>query len=78
MIAGLETPIEGCITIGEEEVTHLPAEKRDVTTVFQCYALFPHWNVLANVDYGLKAARRPRAEIAARVTEGWRFRIAWW
>lgn len=69
MIAGLESPTEGHITIGEDEVTHLPAEKRDVTMVFQSYALFPHMNVMANVGYGLKVARRPRAEIAARVSE---------
>ena len=69
MIAGLEDPSEGSITIGEEDVTHLPAEKRDVTMVFQSYALFPHMNVRANVGYGLKVARRPRTEIVERVTE---------
>ena len=69
MIAGLEDPTEGSITIGEDEVTHLPAEKRDVTMVFQSYALFPHMNVRANVGYGLSVARRPRAEIAERVDE---------
>ncbi len=69
MIAGLEDPTEGTITIGADEVTHLPAEKRDVTMVFQSYALFPHMNVRANVGYGLKVARRPRAEVTARVDE---------
>ncbi len=69
MIAGLEDPSDGVITIGEDEVTHLPAEKRDVTMVFQSYALFPHMNVFSNVAYGLKVAQRPRAEIAAGVAE---------
>jgi iron(III) transport system ATP-binding protein len=69
MIAGLEEPTSGSITIGDEDVTHLPAEKRDVTMVFQSYALFPHMNVFENVAYGLKVARRPRPEIAARVAE---------
>jgi iron(III) transport system ATP-binding protein len=69
MIAGLEEPTSGSILIGEEDVTHLPAEKRDVTMVFQSYALFPHMNVFENVAYGLKVARRPRAEIASRVAE---------
>ncbi|MBL4916838.1 ABC transporter ATP-binding protein [Tabrizicola sp. DMG-N-6] len=69
MIAGLEEPTAGSITIGDEDVTHLPAEKRDVTMVFQSYALFPHMNVFENVAYGLKVARRPRPEIAARVAE---------
>ena len=67
MIAGLEEPSEGAITIGDDEVTHLPAEKRDVTMVFQSYALFPHMNVRANVGYGLTVARRPKTEIAERV-----------
>ncbi len=69
MIAGLEEPTSGAIIIGDEDVTHLPAEKRDVTMVFQSYALFPHMNVFANVAYGLKVARRPRAEISQRVDE---------
>ncbi len=69
MIAGLEDPTAGSIVIGDEDVTHLPAEKRDVTMVFQSYALFPHMNVRANVGYGLRVARRPRAEIADRVAE---------
>lgn len=69
MIAGLEDPTAGTITIGDDEVTHLPAEKRDVTMVFQSYALFPHMNVRANVGYGLSVARRPRAEITERVND---------
>jgi len=69
IIAGLEEPSDGTITIGDDDVTHLPAEKRDVTMVFQSYALFPHMNVRANVGYGLKVARRPRAEVTERVAD---------
>jgi iron(III) transport system ATP-binding protein len=54
MIAGLEAPSSGHIFIGEEEVTHRSANERDVSMVFQSYALFPHMSVLDNVQYGLK------------------------
>ena len=54
LIAGFEQPDEGDILIAGEEVAGLPPYKRDVNTVFQSYALFPHLNVLANVAYGLK------------------------
>ncbi len=69
MIAGLEEASDGAVWIGDQDVTRLPAEKRDVTMVFQSYALFPHMNVFANVAYGLTVARRPRAEVQARVAE---------
>jgi ABC-type Fe3+/spermidine/putrescine transport system ATPase subunit len=52
IIAGFETPDEGSVFIAGKDVTFLPAEKRDVNTVFQSYALFPHLNVLENVAYG--------------------------
>src|SRR5688572_22624951 len=54
LIAGFEQPDEGEILIAGEEVAGLPPYKRDVNTVFQSYALFPHLNVLHNVAYGLK------------------------
>lgn len=54
MIAGLEMPTSGTITIGDQDVTKLPATDRDVSMVFQSYALFPHMSVLENVSYGLK------------------------
>ncbi|WP_071894791.1 ABC transporter ATP-binding protein [Neomicrococcus aestuarii] len=54
MVAGLEHPTEGSISIGGEDVTELPSHKRHVNTVFQSYALFPHMNILENVAFGLK------------------------
>ena len=53
MIAGLEMASAGRILIGGRDVTRLPATDRDVSMVFQSYALFPHMNVLENVMYGL-------------------------
>jgi iron(III) transport system ATP-binding protein len=69
MIAGLERASEGKIFIDNEDVTNLPANLRDVTMVFQSYALFPHMNVFENVAYGLKVARRPQEEVKQRVLE---------
>jgi spermidine/putrescine transport system ATP-binding protein len=54
MIGGFEDPTEGVIYLGEQDVTTLPAYKRDVNTVFQSYALFPHLSVYENVAFGLK------------------------
>jgi len=67
MIAGLERPTEGEIRLDDDDVTRLPAYLRDVTMVFQSYALFPHMSVYENVAYGLKVARRPADEIRRRV-----------
>lgn len=53
MLAGLEHPTSGRILIGGKDVTMLPANERDVSMVFQSYALFPHMNALDNVAYGL-------------------------
>jgi iron(III) transport system ATP-binding protein len=61
LIAGLELPNTGTIRIGERDVTHVPAAERDVSMVFQSYALFPHMNVLENVRYGLVVTKMPRA-----------------
>ncbi len=67
MIAGFEEPTEGRILLGGTDVTGRPPFARDVNTVFQDYALFPHMSVLQNVEYGLrvkrvdKKQRRPRA-----------------
>ncbi len=69
MIAGLERVSEGKIFIDDEEVTRLPANLRDVTMVFQSYALFPHMNVFENVAYGLKVARNSAAEVRRRALE---------
>ena len=62
MIAGLELPSAGTIRIGEADVTKVPAAERDVSMVFQSYALFPHMDVLANVSYGLAVSRMPKAQ----------------
>jgi sulfate transport system ATP-binding protein len=69
IIAGLETPDTGEVTIGEEDVTDTPARTRDVGFVFQHYAPFKHMTVHDNVAFGLKVRKRPKQEIEARVEE---------
>lgn len=54
MIAGLEIPDSGSVYLGEEDITHVPVNKRSVNTVFQSYALFPHLNVFDNIAYSLR------------------------
>jgi len=66
LIAGLELPTSGVVTIGDRDVTHVPASERDVSMVFQSYALFPHMNVLENVRYGLVVSKLPRAQADER------------
>ena len=66
LIAGLEAPTSGRIVIAGRDVTHVPASERDVSMVFQSYALFPHMSVLANVAYGLDVAGVPRAQARER------------
>ena len=70
-IAGLETPTSGRILIGDVDVTHLPPSARDVSMVFQSYALFPHMTVIENVGYGLadlpKSAQRDKAHEGLRL-----------
>ncbi|MEV0614157.1 ABC transporter ATP-binding protein [Nonomuraea sp. NPDC050404] len=62
LIAGFEPPTAGTVELGGRDVTRLAPFERDVNTVFQDYALFPHMNVLANVEYGLRVKKVPRAE----------------
>lgn len=62
MLAGLETPTEGTIMIGGQDVTRLPPNRRDVTMVFQSYALFPHMSVIENIAYGLESEGSKAAE----------------
>ncbi len=69
IIAGLETPDTGRVTIGGEEVTSAPARARGVGFVFQHYAPFKHMTVQDNVAFGLTVRKRPKAEIRARVKE---------
>ncbi|MEO8741075.1 MAG: ABC transporter ATP-binding protein [Casimicrobiaceae bacterium] len=63
MIAGLELPTSGTIFIGGADVTRIPASERDVSMVFQSYALFPHMSVIENVGYGLTVAGLPKAAV---------------
>ena len=67
IIAGLEAPEEGQVLLEGKDVTDLPPNRRDINTVFQNYALFPHMNVEANIGYGLRIKKRPKAEIRDRV-----------
>jgi iron(III) transport system ATP-binding protein len=71
-IAGLEAPTSGRILIGGEDVTHLPANARDVSMVFQSYALFPHMTVIENVSYGLAGSGLKRSAQADKAQEGLR------
>src|SRR3712207_729434 len=69
MIGGFEDPTDGRVYLAGKDVTGVPAYKRDVNTVFQSYALFPHLDVFENVAFGLKRRKVPKDEIAARVEE---------
>ena len=69
MIAGFEVPTTGRILLHGRDVTGVPPFDRDVNTVFQDYALFPHLSVGDNVAYGLMVRKVPRQERAARVTD---------
>jgi len=69
MVAGFELPTEGKIFIGDSDVTFLPPNKRDTSTMFQCYGLFPHMSVFDNVAYGLKLRKVESDEIQRRVQE---------
>ncbi|MGZ4676903.1 MAG: ABC transporter ATP-binding protein [Acidimicrobiia bacterium] len=69
MIAGFEQPTEGEIRLEGEDVSQVPPYRRNVNTVFQQYALFPHLTVEANVAFGLQAKKVAKGEIASRVRE---------
>jgi multiple sugar transport system ATP-binding protein len=69
LIAGLEEPTGGSISIGGRDVTDLQPRERDIAMVFQNYALYPHMTVRENLAYGLKVRRTGRAETAKRVNE---------
>ena len=70
MIAGLELPSEGRILIAGRDVTTLGATERDVSMVFQSYALFPHMSVLENVSYGLRRSGRAKNQAQKQALEG--------
>jgi spermidine/putrescine transport system ATP-binding protein len=69
MIAGFEQPDAGDIRVSGRSVLGVPPYRRDVNTVFQAYALFPHMSVAENVAYGLQQRRTPRSEVRDRVVE---------
>ncbi|WP_049735481.1 ABC transporter ATP-binding protein [Rhizobium ecuadorense] len=70
MLAGLEHPTSGRILIGGADVTMLPANERDVSMVFQSYALFPHMTSLDNVAYGLQSSGLGKKEAREKAEEG--------
>ena len=69
MIGGFEEPDDGVIYLGDQPVTGLPPYKRDVNTVFQSYALFPHLTIFENVAFGLRRRNVARKQVAGRVRE---------
>ena len=69
IIAGLEQPDAGSVWLDGREVTGLEPNQRDVNTVFQNYALFPHMNVAENIGYGLKLKKVPKNEINKKVSQ---------
>ena len=69
VIAGLEVPDGGTVTLGEDDVTATPPQQRGIGFVFQHYAAFKHMTVRENVAFGLKVRKRPKEEIRRRVDE---------
>ena len=67
MIAGFELPTAGTVELGGVDVTRQPPFRRDVNTVFQDYALFPHMTVAQNIDYSLRVRRVARADRCMKV-----------
>ena len=70
LISGSEQPDEGEVLIGGVNAVGIPPYRRNVNTVFQQYALFPHMSILDNVSYGLKQRKMPKIERYARAREG--------
>jgi spermidine/putrescine transport system ATP-binding protein len=69
MIGGFEEPTEGVVYLGDRDVTGLPSYKRDVNTVFQSYALFPHMTITDNIGFGLRRKGLRGKEVTRRVEE---------
>src|SRR4051795_6786610 len=69
VIAGLEVPDAGVVSLAGEDVTKVPAQDRGVGFVFQHYAPFKHMSVRDNVAFGLRVRKRPKAEVTRRVDE---------
>ncbi|MBG9443622.1 spermidine/putrescine ABC transporter ATP-binding protein [Paenibacillus sp. FSL R5-0490] len=73
LIAGFTEPSDGDIYFNGKVINHVPANKRQVNTVFQDYALFPHLNVYENIAFGLKIKKMKKAEIEKKVKEALKF-----
>lgn len=69
IIAGFETPDEGEVLFAGKNIINIPPNKRNINTVFQRYALFPHLNVKENIAFGLKLRKTPQKEIDRKVEE---------
>jgi spermidine/putrescine transport system ATP-binding protein len=69
MIAGFEQPTTGQVILEGVDVSSVPPHKRNVNTVFQQYALFPHLSVVDNVAFGLRAKKVPETQVQSRVAE---------
>ena len=69
IIAGFASPDSGDVFFEGKRINSLPAYKRNINTIFQRYALFPHLNVYDNVAFGLKVKKVPKAEIAKKIDE---------
>jgi putative spermidine/putrescine transport system ATP-binding protein len=69
MVAGFQRPTSGSVLLGDQDVTALPPHRRDVNTVFQDYAIFPHMDVATNVEYGLRVKKVDRRERRRRAEE---------
>ncbi|MFM8001099.1 MAG: ABC transporter ATP-binding protein, partial [Actinomycetota bacterium] len=69
LIAGFENPDSGSIHLSGKDITHLPPFDRDVNTVFQDYALFPHMTALVNVEYGLRTRKVPKDQRTRQARE---------
>ena len=72
MLAGLEFPTSGTITLDGQDVTYLRPRERDIAMVFQLFALYPHMGVRGNLEFPLRNEGLPRAEIDRRVERGGR------
>ena len=69
IIAGFLQPLKGKVIFENKDITNLPPHKREVNTVFQKYALFPHLNIFENIAFGLRVAKKSKQEIENRVSE---------
>ncbi|MGH2915335.1 MAG: ABC transporter ATP-binding protein [Solirubrobacteraceae bacterium] len=69
MIGGFEMPTSGTVLLGGRDVSRVPPYRRDVNTVFQSYALFPHLDVFGNIAFGLRRRKLAKAQLAGRVAE---------